>query len=541
MNCIIFLNIFAAIWALAIAGSHFPATKGEVWPKPQHQVKTNTVLTFDHRRFQIKVVGVSCSLLSSVASRYSHVFARQSQLALEHYEHARSHKSGGRLAELHIDLTAPCEDYPHYGMDESYHLTIAEVSTLKSGSIWGILRGLQTVLHSFYFSDDYRRILVNATEIYDYPRYSHRGLLLDTSRHYISLHNILLTLDAMEMNKMNVFHWHIVDDDSFPYQSKRFPELSEHGAYYPTMVYSKADIVLVLKYARERGIRVIPEFDVPGHTVSWGASHPELVFTCPDQWYGTTTSGVLNPILNSTYELLGDLIKEVQDLFPDKYLHVGGDEVNTKCWEKAPTIQAYLKEHNMTITELFPIFVDRLFQLLGSRSQPIVWEAIFEDVSSLPASTPVHVWKREPIKGNERYDDHGKHTVNKVLEAGNKVILSAPWYLDYLDKTWEYYYNGTDPHAMVNDKSLAENILGGEACLWGERVDDRNIISRAWPRASATAEILWSSPPFDVPSEYHKSVNSNRMEEHTCRMIRHDIGAQPPNGPGFCVVNPNHL
>ncbi|XP_061720441.1 beta-hexosaminidase subunit beta-like [Cydia pomonella] len=372
MNCIIFLNIFAAFWALVIAESVYPATKGEVWPKPQHQVKTNTVLTFDHRQFQIKVIGVTCSLLSSVVSRYSHVFARQSKLVLEH---ARPHTSSSRLAELHINLTAPCEDYPHYGMDESYNLTISEVSTLKSDSIWGILRGLQTVLHSFYFSNDYKRILVNATEIYDFPRYSHRGLLLDTSRHYISLQNILLTLDAMEMNKMNVFHWHIIDDDSFPYQSKKFPELSEHGAYYPTMVYSKADIVLVLKYARERGIRVVPEFDVPGHTVSWGASHPELVLTCEDQWNQSTTSAALNPILNSTYELLGDLIKEVQDLFPDKYFHVGGDEVNTKCWENDSTIQVYLKEHNMTVTELFPMFIDRLFRLIGSRSQPIVWEA----------------------------------------------------------------------------------------------------------------------------------------------------------------------
>ena len=120
--------------------------------------------------------------------------------------------------------------------------------------------------------------------IHDKPRLRHRGLLLDTSRHFIPVDDIYLTLDAMSYNKLNVFHWHIVDDTSFPYESSVFPELSSKGAFHPSMTYSPRSIQKIIDYARLRGIRVIPEFDSPAHTKSWGQGHPYLLSKC----YGTS-------------------------------------------------------------------------------------------------------------------------------------------------------------------------------------------------------------------------------------------------------------
>lgn len=124
------------------------------------------------------------------------------------------------------------------------------------------------------------QLKMTSQQIYDKPRMPHRGLLLDTSRHFIPVDDILLILDGMSYNKLNVFHWHIVDDNSFPYESSAFPKLSLKGSYHPTMVYSAYNIRKIIEYARIRGIRVIPEFDTPAHTTSWGQGHPELLTQC---------------------------------------------------------------------------------------------------------------------------------------------------------------------------------------------------------------------------------------------------------------------
>lgn len=130
------------------------------------------------------------------------------------------------------------------------------------------------------FSPSSPQLKIRCQSIVDFARLPHRGLLLDTSRHYLPIHDILLTLDAMSYNKMNVLHWHIVDDNSFPYQSSSYPNLSAKGAYHPSMVYTLNDIQQIVDYARLRGIRVMPEFDTPGHTRSWGLAYPELLTTC---------------------------------------------------------------------------------------------------------------------------------------------------------------------------------------------------------------------------------------------------------------------
>ncbi|XP_034835450.1 beta-hexosaminidase subunit beta-like [Maniola hyperantus] len=524
---------------LSQSGPKYPPTKGEVWPKPQIEVKSKTYYVFNPSQFKVKIMDQTCDILTNAIARYSYIIENKIGPKARHKEPAPGAAPiantdalyKGHLNELEITLTSPCEELPHLDMDESYNLTVSSSSKLISSSIWGAIRGLETFAQLFYISDDYNDVRVNETVISDFPRYKHRGLLLDTSRHFITLSNILKTLDAMAMNKMNVFHWHIVDDQSFPYQSERFPELSERGAYDPSMIYTKEDIERVIEYARNRGIRVIPEFDVPGHTGSWGNAYRGILTECYEN--GRVIGlGPMDPTKNMTYKLLRDLFKEVQNLFPDKYFHVGGDEVELQCWQSNPNLISYMKANNLTAADLHALFMRNVIPLLAKNTTPVVWQEVYDEGVTLSKDTLIQVWKYNWIT----------EMVN-VLNTGHRVLFSSLWYLDAMRSEWKDYYIA-DPRQMVyavtGNETFMAGIVGGEACMWGEMVDDRNVINRVWPRASAVAERLWSFQDntyrYDYRSSHVPRETYNRIEEHACRMVRRGIDAQPPSGPGFCVV-----
>ncbi|NXT17610.1 HEXB hexosaminidase, partial [Syrrhaptes paradoxus] len=248
-----------------------------VWPLPQRLRTSPRQLQLAPSRFQLvhgagSSAGPACGLLEDAFRRYYEYMFGQSR------RRQRGRRPQGRrgepeLSQLEVVIESrepACHSHPRLGSSEAYHLTVTEpVAILKADEVWGALRGLET-FSQLVHEDDYGSFLVNESEIDDFPRFAHRGILLDTSRHYLPLKSILTNLDAMAFNKFNVLHWHIVDDQSFPYQSIYFPELSDKGAYSYNHIYTPADVQLVIEYARLRGIRVIPEFDTPGHTQSWG-------------------------------------------------------------------------------------------------------------------------------------------------------------------------------------------------------------------------------------------------------------------------------
>ncbi|XP_049877153.1 beta-hexosaminidase subunit beta-like [Pectinophora gossypiella] len=514
------------------SGPKYKPTEGEVWPQPQGEKKKLAYYAFSPAQFKINVTNEKCSILGNAIIRFIAVLKDLFRIARQNrrykYQRTRADKGGkdkryqGFIRELQLNLKEPCEDYPHFKMDESYSLTVGSTAVLTSDSIWGMLRGLETASQLFYFTSDFSEIRINATEIFDFPYYFHRGILVDTSRHYISPSNILKMLDAMAINKMNVFHWHIVDDHSFPYESEMFPELSKKGAYYPSLVYKKSDIKTIIEYARNRGIRVLPEFDVPGHTRSWGVSHPEILTQCYKK-NKPIGLGPLHPLRKRTYKILLQLYREVQGLFPDRYLHIGGDEVNLDCWLSNPEIQKFMEEKNVSsIYEVHATFMHKIIELLGKRSTPIVWQEVYDNDVPLPKDAIVQIWKYRSI-----------HQMIDAIQENVQVVFSAPWYLDYLDVSFATLYT-SDPRTIVRNKvkdDVLENIVGGEACMWSEKVDDRNLFSRVWPRACAVAEVLWSVTSGNMPAR-----TLRRVEEHACRMIRRGIPAEPPSGPGFCVT-----
>ncbi|XP_016060742.1 PREDICTED: beta-hexosaminidase subunit beta [Miniopterus natalensis] len=435
-----------------------------------------------------------------------------------YYHPKKLHVQEENLQQLLVSivLESECEMFPSISSDESYTLIVkGPVAVLKANRVWGVLRGLETFSQLIY-QDAYGTFTVNESTVSDSPRFPHRGILIDTARHYLPVNSILKTLDAMAFNKFNVLHWHIVDDESFPYQSTTFPDLSNKGSYSLSHVYTPNDVRKVIEYARLWGIRVIPEFDSPGHTQSWGKGQKNLLTPCHDRRSPSNNPfGPINPILNTTYSFLSKLFKEVSLVFPDQFLHLGGDEVSFNCWHSNPDIQNFMKQHGFgsDFEKLQSFYIQKLTDIISTvKKRPIVWQEVFENNSKLQPGTVVQVWK-------EGYDV----ILSRVTAAGFPVILSAPWYLDWISygQDWVKYYR-VEPLEFSGSKEQKQLVIGGEACLWGEFVDATNLTPRLWPRASAVGERLWSEESVRNEDDAYK-----RLTAHRCRMVRRGIAAEP--------------
>ncbi|XP_055295127.1 beta-hexosaminidase subunit beta-like [Sitodiplosis mosellana] len=512
------------------------ATIGEIWPKPFQQTSSDDFFIVRPSLLKFKIQSESCDILSAAVRRYQRIIKSLLKRDIHSQRHAyhgpnivehpnpeiqNSSYFAGFLDEITINLKNPCEHKPHPQMTETYQLHIANASAyLESESIWGILRGLESFSQLLVVLSDHTALRVNGTEIYDKPRYSHRGLLVDTSRHFIDVSKLKQILDGMAYNKLNVFHWHIVDDHSFPYESVTFPELSAEGAYNMHMIYSQSEIKAIIEYARLRGIRTLAEFDTPGHTRSWGVSHPELLTACEGVYSGKL--GPMDPTNEDTYIFMQKLLAEVGTVFSDEYIHLGGDEVGFQCWNSSTKIRDFMKKENITRYEVLEErYIQRIVDMVEDlQRKSIVWQEVFENGVQLAPATVVHVWTGDRSK-----------LLNTITKRGFPAILSSCWYLDWLSNggDWTKYYT-CEPSDFPGDKKQQSLLIGGEACMWSEVVDDTNIVQRIFPRASAAAEKLWSQKSINNVTEA-----SRRLEEHTCRMRKRGIPAQPPNGPGFCL------
>ncbi|NXW70467.1 HEXB hexosaminidase, partial [Hirundo rustica] len=486
-----------------------------LWPLPQSVRTYPRQLQLAPSRFQLvhgagSSAGPGCGLLQDAFRRYYEYM----------FGHSRRRTWGRRplaaraepeLFQLQVVIEAGdpgCDRHPHLASNEAYYLTVTgPVAVLKASEVWGALRGLET-FSQLVHEDDYGSFLVNESEINDFPRFPHRGVLLDTSRHYLPLKSILTNLDAMAFNKFNVLHWHIVDDQSFPYQSIYFPELSDKGAYSSNLIYTPADVRLVIEYARLRGIRVIPEFDTPGHTQSWGKGQKDLLTPCYNGGQPTGSFGPVNPVWNTTYDFMTMFFKEISSVFPDEFIHLGGDEVDFSCWKSNPEVKEFMKKQGFGIdyAKLESYYIQNILDIVSSYNKgQMVWQEVFDHKAQLKPDTVVQVW----IASNYARE------LSSVTGAGLTAVLSAPWYLDYISygQDWKKYYS-VEPLNFVGSEKQKKLVIGGEACLWGEFVDATNLTPRLWPRASAVAERLWSSSNVTNLEDAYK-----RLTNHRCRML----------------------
>ena len=342
------------------------------------------------------------------------------------------------------------------GMDESYSIIIkSNLVKLSANTNIGAYRGLETLLQ-LTKTNGKKSYYQNIT-ISDAPRFPWRGLMIDVCRHWIPEHIIKRNIDAMAMVKMNTLHLHLTEDQAFRIECKSYPKLhqQENNRNY----YTHEQIRSIIKYAKERGIRVIPEFDIPGHATSWAAAYPKLASERNGKYELETRYGIFNPTLDptkeETYTFLTKFFTEMATLFPDVYIHIGGDENKGKQWDENSKIQKFMHDKELkTNHELQGYFNQRVLKILTSLNKKMVgWDEIFE--VNLPKEIAIQSWR-------------GKDSLYKVAKKGYPGLLSYGYYLDMAYHAKTYYEN--DPLPSNNKLTPAErkNILGGEAAIWSE-------------------------------------------------------------------------
>ena len=421
------------------------------------------------------------------------------------------------LAELQIN----CVQSGKIGLnqDESYQLDIqSNKITINAASDLGALHGLETLLQmlqnnstSYYFQ---------TATITDSPRFTWRGLMIDVARHFQPIDVIQRNLDAMASVKMNVFHWHLTDDQGWRIQIKKHPKLTELAS--DGLFYTQEEIKSIVKYADERGILVVPEIDVPGHASAILTAYPEIgsKMDAVSPYTIERNAGIFNPTLDpsnpKTYQLLSEIFDEVCPLFPGAYFHIGGDENEGKDWDSNPKIQEFKKKNKLvTNHDLQTYFTMKLVPMLKKHGKQLMgWEEIM--TKEMSKNAIIHSWK-----GPNEGLPVGQSVAN-AAKNGYKTVLSNGYYLDLMQSVNDHYLNDPIPQNSTLSVEEKARILGGEATMWTELVSPLTLDSRIWPRTAAIAERLWSSQAVVDLNSMHKRMKtvSFRLEELGITHIR---------------------
>ena len=438
------------------------------------------------------------------------------QLVFEGYQEPRLERAGTRFLDtlsretgilkipaqpsgsgkIVIKTGGPSAQVQQLGEDESYHLEVTSTGVLLTApNPLGVLHGLQTFLQLVHSTPE--GFAVAAVTIDDKPRFPWRGLMIDTGRHFMPLDVIRENLDGMEAVKLNVFHWHLSEDQGFRIESKTFPLLQEKGS--DGLYYTQDQVREILEYARDRGIRVVPEFDMPGHTTSWFVGYPDLAsgkgpYKIERHW--SIFDPAMDPTRESTYHFLDQLIDEMSALFPDAYFHIGGDECTGKEWDANPHIQRYMKDHHIKDNvALQAYFTGRVQQLVTKHHKIMVgWDEVLQP--DTPHDVVIQSWR-------------GQDSLAEAARRGYRGFLSAGYYLDLNHSAAEHY--AVDPlvsGTATLSPSEAANILGGEATMFTEYDTPENINSRIWPRTAAIAERLWSVQTVRDPESMYQRLTA---------------------------------
>ena len=449
-----------------------------------------------NRDFSVGITGSHDSALEAGVQRFTAQLARQTGIMFQ--------AKAGATPVLTVHADKALEPVQKVGDDESYQLTVSDSGAqLTAPTTLGALHGLQTLLQLVTITP--KGFALPAVTIKDQPRFPWRGTLIDVSRHFIPIDVLKRNLDAMAAVKLNVLHWHLSDDQGFRVESKTFPKLAGMGSegHY----YTQSEIRDFISYAHDRGIRVVPEFDTPGHSRSWFVGYPELAsgpgpFTVENE---NGPSSVTDPTREETYRFMDKFVEEMAKLFPDDYFHIGGDEVDGKFWDSNPKIQAFKQAHGMKSNQDLQAYYNQRLQKSVEKHHKnmIGWDEILHP--DLPKTIMVQSWR-------------GQQSLAAAAQQGYRGILSYGYYVDLMWPAARHYaiepMSGAAATLTPEQKAL---ILGGESAQWAEWVTPEIIDSHIWPRNAAIAERLWS--PQDVTD-----VNSMYTRMHAVSLELEYLG-----------------
>ncbi|ONI24170.1 hypothetical protein PRUPE_2G228000 [Prunus persica] len=488
-----------------------------LWPLPSEFTFGNKTLSV-HPQLSLVVGGNggNSSILRLGFDRYKAIIFKNSH-GVSSFDRIRGRRLSYDVTKLKVVVHSDSEDL-QLGVDESYTLfvlkkdgqSIVGEATIEANTVYGALRALETFSQLCTFDYGSKSVQVYRAPWYirDSPRFAYRGLLLDTSRHYLPVDVIKQVIESMSYAKLNVLHWHVIDRESFPLEVPSYPKLWK-GSYTKWERYTVEDAIEIVSFAKTRGINVMAEVDVPGHAESWGAGYPNL-------WPSTSCKEPLDVSKSSTFDVVSGILTDMRKIFPFELFHLGGDEVNTTCWSSTRHVKQWLEQHNMTTKDAYQYFVLKAQEIAISKNwTPVNWEETFNTFpTKLNPKTVVHNWL-------------GPGVCPKAVAKGFRCIFSnqGVWYLDHLDVPWEDAYNA-EPLEGIDDVSQQKLVLGGEVCMWGETADTSDVQQTIWPRAAAAAERLWSR------REATSARNGNltalpRLHYFRCLLNRRGVQAAP--------------
>ncbi len=467
------LGMTAAL-AVAICGAEARAQmqfQNNLMPQPTEMSLGSGALALDST-FAVAVPGASDARLTDAISR-----------AVRRIEMVAGLRHAGRgvtgTTRLIVKVDHPSAPVQSIDEDESYSLRVTSSGAeIDAPTELGAMHGLETLIQ--LVQPTASGYVIPAITIHDTPRFRWRGLMIDCGRHFEPVAVIERNLDGMAAVKLNVFHWHLTEDQGFRMQSRIYPKLTAMGS--DGLFYTQQDAKDVVAYARARGIRVVPEFEMPGHSAAWLLAYPELASgTNPIEIrreFGVSAFAI-DPTRDATYVFIDHFLAEMSTIFPDAYVHIGGDEAPAPDWKTNPRILAFMKAHDLKDNDaLQAYFNSRVLKIITRLHKHMMgWDEIL--TPGLPKDVVVQSWR-------------GEASLFEGAKLGYEGVLSAPYYLDGMRPAGVHYLADPLPSSSDLTPEQRKLILGGEVCMWGEHVYVRTIDSRIWPRTAAIAERFWS-------------------------------------------------
>lgn len=484
---------FVGFLCLAVCVLSFPSSghaqdrqELQIMPLPAHAVLGKGEFVVNGK-FGIELKGYTGPRLERARQRFLDTLSRETGIPLWR-------EAAVNQPDFTVHTVGPSLPVQELGEDESYSLVISTTHVdLVAANPLGVMHGLQTFLQLVRVTP--RGFTVPVVSIEDAPRFPWRGLLIDCGHRFIPIPVIKRNLDGMEAVKLNVFHWRFADDEGFHIESKKYPLLQEKasGGFY----YTQKEVKEIIAYARDRGIRVVPEFDMPCHAGSWIRAYPFL-----------GSGSALDPTRESTYRFLRGFIHEMSALFPDAYFHAGGDECDYQQWESSPRIRRYMRAHHIKDgAALQALFTARVRKILAANGKIMIgWDDVLRP--GTPHDVVIQSWR-------------GAKSLVDAVRHGNRVILSSGYYLDLNEPAAESYLVDPlgGPGAATLTPQEKARVLGGEAAMWTDIVSGENLDNRVWPRTAAIAERLWSPKSVrNVASMYRRlSIVSMKLQYYGLR------------------------